>query len=570
MTIPIEFLMLPFFAFLCYWPCINGPFLFDDRDAILHNESVTSGNWRLVFRSPWRGLTLGTYALQCLWPKTSRSFHIVNVLIHAMNGWIMQRVVLTLGYDLVTSDFAAILYICLPFAANAVSYIAGRAAILSATFGLLGLWAILTGYPALAALALLWAIWAKEDGMAFIGLFAAVHLWLGSPWFWLWIVIPLILIMAPRRKWMPAFLYSIHWKCIRSLIRNDGHRNMMRAGLPGNLTQPDHAWTVFVETLSMFPRWMFGVSQSPYQGSGIPASGRFARILSVLAVIMGIELFFLYPSFQIPLLLVAIGPWMLYMAIPCPDQLIEYRYYSCLAGITLLFTMMLAEAPSLVWAVVIGLMASLTAWQAHAWSSGVQFWTASIYRGRGEKSRSWQELGAEHKNAGRLVEAEAAFRKAIELNPNLAPAMRNLAWMWVQQNKMDDALAMMKNCTHRCPNHPSAWEEYGYMLEINKMFGEAEIAFRRALFLDPSAPLAEQRLGLILFAREAYPLAEERFRRRFDAAPTLENRWNLMWTLRLSGKMDEAAELRKGLPPDVALNTEMVTPPRQHLKAVAE
>ncbi len=162
-------LLFPFFAFLAYWPCVNGPFLFDDRDAILHNPEVVQGKIKPLLKTPFgRGLTLASYAVQSLWPKTSRSFHIVNILLHAVNGGICQRILLTLGFDLVTADRGAILYVVLPFAANTVSYITGRASMLSATFGLLGIWAILAGYPGLSLIALLWAIYAKEDGMGYV------------------------------------------------------------------------------------------------------------------------------------------------------------------------------------------------------------------------------------------------------------------------------------------------------------------------------------------------------------------------------------------------------------------
>ena len=549
MTLPLELFVLPFFAFLCYWPAINGPFLFDDRDAILHNEYVTGGQCRKVARSLWRGLTLWTYALQCIWPKTSRSFHIGNILLHSANGGIFQRIVLALGFDVVTADRGAILYIVLPFAANAVSYITGRAAILSGTFGLLGVWAILAGYPALALIALMWAIYAKEDGVGYAATFAAVMAWSGQ-WIWLLSLLGVLPYLWTKRDQ------------ILSLIRNDGHRNMIRGGLPGNMPQPDHAFTVLVETVLAFPNWIIGLGQSPYHGSGIkiPQIGRMVR--SSMLLFVASILFHVVPDFRLPLILLTIGPWMLYVVIPSPDQLIEYRYYGSTAGAALLLTVLLAPANAFVWAGVIGYYASNTAWQSHAWNSGVNFWTAAIYRGRGEKSRAWQELGAEYKNAGKKAEAEVAFRRAIEMNPRLAPAMRNLSWMWVEQGKPAEALAQMKTCVEQCPEHPSAWEEYGYMLEMQHQPGEAEAAYRTAIALGEASPgpfmdIAIPRLGMLLFARQAYDEAAAIFARRVS---TIEERWNLGWSLRLAGKIEEAREVMKGMPPEVQMKDNMVMP----------
>jgi Flp pilus assembly protein TadD len=73
-------------------------------------------------------------------------------------------------------------------------------------------------------------------------------------------------------------------------------------------------------------------------------------------------------------------------------------------------------------------------------------------------------LGIVHAAAGRDAEAEAQFRRALEI----------------------------------LPEHPAAWSELGIVLRRQGRLAEADEAYRRALAADPDYPLAWRNRGVLL------------------------------------------------------------------------
>jgi len=93
-------------------------------------------------------------------------------------------------------------------------------------------------------------------------------------------------------------------------------------------------------------------------------------------------------------------------------------------------------------------------------------------------------LGEMYRGLGRLADAEACYRKALDLDPNYAEAGANLGVLLVASGRME----------------PSA-ENYlrlGLTLEKLRGRGEAEPVYRRALSLEPDSPKEHHELGLVL------------------------------------------------------------------------
>jgi len=114
--------------------------------------------------------------------------------------------------------------------------------------------------------------------------------------------------------------------------------------------------------------------------------------------------------------------------------------------------------------------------------------------------RLWQ-------GAGRLPEAEASYRRAVQLQPGHARAQNNLGSVLHMQGKLEAAL----------------------------------VAYRRALELDPSLPQANQNYASIVRDAGALARAAEDYRRHTQANPNDAQAFNdLGNTLRELGRHDEA------------------------------
>jgi len=163
----------------------------------------------------------------------------------------------------------------------------------------------------------------------------------------------------------------------------------------------------------------------------------------------------------------------------------------------------------------------------------------------------WNSLGFLLKNKlQRFNEAEAAYRRAIELDPAFAWAWNNLGFLLADQLKrFDEAEAAYRRTIELDPAFAWPWNNLGLLLADQlKRFDEAEAAYRRAIELDPADAWPWNNLGVLL----ADPLnrfdeAEVAFRRAIDLDPATEvadwARMNLGQLLEQQNRPDEAIEV---------------------------
>src|SRR5262249_61282428 len=67
---------------------------------------------------------------------------------------------------------------------------------------------------------------------------------------------------------------------------------------------------------------------------------------------------------------------------------------------------------------------------------------------------AYNNLGTALRDQKKLAEAEAAYRKAIALQPDYAPAYNNLGNALRDQKKLDEALTAYRKPDLLLPNHP--------------------------------------------------------------------------------------------------------------------
>lgn len=502
MMIPLPFLLFPLLGLLFYRGCLGGSWIFDDHHI---RESMDKWKWtwrHLRYRH--RVVTLLSWAVQKEWPNTTRSLHVGNVVLHAVNALIVAKLASVLGYAY--PELVGLIYLVHPFAVNTVAYMAGRPAILSTMGGLLTALLIFTGHPLYIPLSLAFAVLSKEDGVGFLPL-AIVLLWIQG------FRMESVLLVLGTAAVVAAF--RSRW---RMALKGNGDTQMGSFGLPVSLPQPKHAGVVLSLTLGRLPRWLVGRGTSPYYGSGI-ASNLDASYATVAV------LWFLTTSewFAIPNLMILAGPWLVYLLCPVPDQLFDYRNYSMIAG----FALLLGLTPIPLVLLLIPILCWWTIQGAWAYQSPESFWTKAIATGIGDISRAHQDLGAHHKVANRLPEAEKHLREALTLNPRLAPAMDNLAWILFLTNRKPEAIALLEDCTLiHAPDYAPAWQALALFLEDR---GELQAGYyMRAWTLDRRMVQSLNRAGLI-YLRQRDPIqAHHCFIRATEQSPLVPDfRFNL-------------------------------------------
>ena len=94
------------------------------------------------------------------------------------------------------------------------------------------------------------------------------------------------------------------------------------------------------------------------------------------------------------------------------------------------------------------------------------------------------------KDLGRLDEAVAAFRRALELKPDFVKSHNNLGNAFVDLGRLEEALASYRQAVARDPGYAEAHNNLGIALRLQGRGAEAEISCRRALEINPDFPAA--------------------------------------------------------------------------------
>jgi tetratricopeptide (TPR) repeat protein len=153
-----------------------------------------------------------------------------------------------------------------------------------------------------------------------------------------------------------------------------------------------------------------------------------------------------------------------------------------------------------------------------------------------------------HQGAGRLAEAEAAYRAVLALpdSPHRADACNNLGVLLNGLGRREEALACLDELARLEPDRPRAQANRGVVLRALGRNEEAVAAYQAALALDARFHSAHNNLGNLHYQEGAYAEALQHFEQAAVLQPEqLEYRFMLAKCLVEVGDLDRAeAELR--------------------------
>jgi protein O-mannosyl-transferase len=161
-------------------------FAYDDPSVVESHPQVTGHAWSSIFSSPYhvgaavrvptgayRPLTIASLAanhvVSGLHPW---SYHLVNVLLHALAAALVAVLTVELGWTPGAALVAALAFAVHPVHVEAVANVAGRAELLSTALALLALLAYARARLAAFAILLTAALFAKENAVTILGVVA--------------------------------------------------------------------------------------------------------------------------------------------------------------------------------------------------------------------------------------------------------------------------------------------------------------------------------------------------------------------------------------------------------------
>jgi Flp pilus assembly protein TadD len=149
-------------------------------------------------------------------------------------------------------------------------------------------------------------------------------------------------------------------------------------------------------------------------------------------------------------------------------------------------------------------------------------------------------LGNRRMAAGDNAGAEACFREAIRLEPELAEAWCNLGLVLAAKNTLDEAEACYQRAIRLGPDYAEIHVNLGILLARRKRFDEAEKSYRQAIALNPQSLAAWSNLGVLYACCKREPEAEQCYRHAMELDGQYRlARFNLSYLLLRQGRFDE-------------------------------
>src|SRR5262245_31411672 len=163
---------------VCYANSISNAFILDDILIVGANERIRHIDpLHFLFQSYWgdlnhagiyRPLTIFSFSLEYpIWKVWAPGFRITNLLIHALNGWLVFLLARGLLGSPAAALAAAVVYVVHPVQTEAVVSIVGRSELLAAGFFFAAWLAFRKGRTWLSALAYFLAVLSKESAITF-------------------------------------------------------------------------------------------------------------------------------------------------------------------------------------------------------------------------------------------------------------------------------------------------------------------------------------------------------------------------------------------------------------------
>ncbi|MEG3906557.1 tetratricopeptide repeat protein, partial [Microcoleus sp. w2-18aC4] len=154
---------------------------------------------------------------------------------------------------------------------------------------------------------------------------------------------------------------------------------------------------------------------------------------------------------------------------------------------------------------------------------------------------AYENLGGALFLQGKPDEAIAAYRQAIQIDPNFAEAYKNLGGGLFLQGKLDEEIATYHQAIKVNPQWVWAYNKLGNALSYQGKLDEAIVAYRQAIQIDSNYAEAYNNLGNALFNQGQPQEAIAAYRQAIQIDPNdAEAYKNLGWILHKQGRLDEA------------------------------
>ncbi len=490
---------------------LTGEFAYDDKVEVVGNRTIrTLSDWRAVVAyNASRPLVILSWALDWrLWGLDPIGYHVVNVVIHAINAGLAfllgEAVARRLGLErpLLPALAAAAIWALHPMSTEAVTYITGRSESLCSTFYL--------------ASVLCWLRWRRSaDGFQLFLSLAAFLLAAATKE--VAATIPAVLLLveltlpAERRMGWKAWLaLSPFWLV---LLVGAAARKLTYGAYTTTLwlrpvdVQLGTEAEVLVRYLQL---WLFPMGQSVFHDHP-PAAGLLSPLpLLACGVLLALVVVAVWQWRSRPWLALGVGWFLLVLGpsssfVPLKETMAEHRTYLAGWGLCLVLVLALAPLAARHARAAMLLVGSLTlvlgtaTWERNrVWETEASLWRDAVEKNP-DSAESWYGLGDALRFEGAYDPAVDAYRKAVELDELFLDAWNNLGIALAEKGRSDEAHDVWLQLLRRHPTNCRAHNNLGALFYNQRKWEKSIVEYRTTLNYCPKNTHAHYGLGNIYY-----------------------------------------------------------------------
>jgi hypothetical protein len=526
--------LIAFAAALVYVPALDGPFIYDDFEAIVENESIRSltdppSVWRPPDETPMAGRPLANLSLalsHAMGGLEPRTFRWLNLALHILVGLAIHRLtVVTLHspalgprWGAVAEEAAlaaALLWTVHPLMSEVVLYLTLRTESLATLFYLVALLAAIRAWRRQGR-----TVWSALAMIACVAALASKEMAVTAP-------VMVVLWDWSFRDERPGDLFRERWKLYAALAACwTVTAALLATGPRGSsvgFSLSTGSWDYLLNQCLWIPRYL-RLAFWPHPlilDYGFPAAVEPAEALPgalLVLAIAGLTAIGLVRRRPIAF----VGAWYLLLLAPsssfvpiATEVAAERRVYLATAGVVVLAILAAAAflrrlgiepsasrgvlldraiwVPALALGAVAGLLAGLTAVRTADYASRVTIWT-TVVDALPENFRGHNNRGLALADERRMEEAERSFRAALALREAYPDAQSNLCNVLRERGDLQQALVHCRRALELDPELAEAHNNLGATLGELGALDEAAEHFRRALEIDAGYAAAARNL----------------------------------------------------------------------------
>lgn len=532
-----------------YWNSLPGAFILDDNASILENPQLRADQPLTEVLTPpdqdpeaprWRGPVVGlSLALNhAQGGFEPRGYHIFNLVAHLLVTLALYGCIRTiLGRDEGSGVAlaSALIWAVHPLLTDSVTYVIQRTTVLMGLFYMVGLLAVLRSDSArqprawhvLALVSCLLGMLSKESMVTAPVVYAiADRVFLAPSWRDVW----------KRRRFLyiglAATWLALAWIMVVSPHTGNIGLDVSMGPVGYLLTQPEVIWHYLL--LVVWPRELildYGFAEPVAMAAALLPGLLLAALLAISAL-----------GFRRRPRLAFLGAWFFIALSPTSSVVpivkevgAERRMYlplmalvvlAVIGGRWVLRRLVTADRVRTGWAVALvavtaGALGAVTVGRNRDYHDPLVLWQETA-RQRPQNVRAHSGLGVALVREGRLEEAEAAYRRALEIDPAYPEAAYNLGRVLSRLERHAEALEAYLAALKLSPDNFKAHNNAGNTLLRLGRPAEAEARFRDVIRLDPAGPFGYNGLGLALWGQGQLEQAAEQFEAALVRRPGYE------------------------------------------------